>query len=105
MVPGDVRQPFEQVNEARQILADAEQELLSWQPHLEPIHSNAGGLGTNLVPSSEVGTDRDRETATATRSNTGTNTHSEVTEPAAVPLPSEKPAAEAQGTHLEAATA
>ncbi|EXJ88925.1 hypothetical protein A1O3_01989 [Capronia epimyces CBS 606.96] len=89
VVPGDVRQPFEQASEARQILADAEDELLSWQPNVEPIQSNAGGLGSNLVPSNEA----------------GARTHSEVTEPVAAPPPTEKPAAEAQGTHLEAVTA
>ncbi|ETI24943.1 hypothetical protein G647_04313 [Cladophialophora carrionii CBS 160.54] len=90
VVPGDVRQPFAQASEARQILADAEQELQRWEPHLEPIHSNAGGLGSNLMPADDRST---RET-------------SEV--PEVVPLPVEstpKPAAEAQGTHLEQATA
>ncbi|EXJ60230.1 hypothetical protein A1O7_04382 [Cladophialophora yegresii CBS 114405] len=90
VVPGDVRQPFAQVNEARQILADAEQELQRWEPHLEPIHSNAGGLGSNLMPTEDRST---RATSEA---------------PELVPSPIEptpKPAAEAQGTHLEQATA
>ncbi|EXJ94702.1 hypothetical protein A1O1_03099 [Capronia coronata CBS 617.96] len=91
VVPGDVRQPFEESNEARQILADAEQELLSWQPNLEPIQSNAGGLGSNLMPSDEP--------------TQGTRTHTEVTEPVPAPPPTEKPAAESQGSHLESATA
>lgn len=89
VVPGDVRPPFEHSGEARQILADAEEELLSWQPNLEPIQSSAGGLGSNLMPSN----------------NAGTGTHSEVTEPVAAPPPTEKPAAENQGSHLESATA
>ena len=90
VVPGDVRQPFAQANEARQILADAEQELQRWEPRLEPIQSNAGGLGSNLMPMEDRST---RATSEA---------------PESVSLPSEttpKPAAEAQGTHLEAATA
>jgi len=53
VVPGDVRQPFPHSDEARQILADAEQELQAWQPNLEPIHSSAGGLGSNLMPADE----------------------------------------------------
>jgi len=90
VVPGDVRQPFAQANEARQILADAEQELQRWEPRLEPIHSNAGGLGSNLMPM------EDRSSTRAT---------SEVPEAAVSPIETTpKPAAEAQGTHLEAAT-
>ena len=89
VVPGDVRQPFEHGNEARTILADAEQDLQAWEPRLEPIHSNAGGLGTGAMPTGESST-------------RGT---SEMTESYAPAPTAEKPAAEAQGTHLEAATA
>ena len=53
VVPGDERQPFAHANEARQVLSDAEQELQAWQPHLEPVHSSAGNLGTNLMPTEE----------------------------------------------------
>ncbi|KIW11333.1 hypothetical protein PV08_10633 [Exophiala spinifera] len=88
VVPGDVRQPFEHVNEARKVLSDAEHELQTWEPHLEPVHSNAGGLAPNLMPTGATS-----ETASA------------ATEPVATPTPTEKPAAEAQGTHLESATA
>lgn len=35
--------------EAKQILNDAEDELRAWQPTHEPIHSNAGGLGSGAV--------------------------------------------------------
>ncbi len=90
VVPGDVRHPFAQSTEARQILADAEQELQRWEPNLEPIHSNAGGLGSNLMPLDDRST---RATSEA---------------PEAAPLSIEstpKPAAEAQGTHLEQAAA
>jgi hypothetical protein len=90
VVPGDVRQPFAQTHEARQILADAEQELQRWEPHLEPVHSNAGGLGANLMPMDD-------------RSTRAT---SEAPEPVVQPIePVPKPAAEAQGTHLESAAA
>ncbi len=53
VVPGDERQPFPHANDARQVLNDAEQELQSWQPNLEPVHSSAGSLGTNLMPTEE----------------------------------------------------
>ncbi|KAJ9603583.1 hypothetical protein H2200_011769 [Cladophialophora chaetospira] len=90
VVPGDVRQPFAQANEARQVLADAEQELQRWEPNLEPIHSNAGGLGSNLMPM------EDRSTRAT----------SEAPESVVSPIePVAKPAAETQGTHLEQATA
>lgn len=89
VVPGDVRQPFEQGAEARQILADAEQELQTWTPNLEPIQSNAGGLGSNLMPMDD----------------NSTRATSEAPEPVAAPPAADKPAAEAQGTHLEQATA
>lgn len=92
VVPGDVRAPFAQVHDARQILADAEQELQTWQPHLEPIHSNAAGLGSNLMPNEETSTRATSEAGTA--------------EPTlASPTATEKPAAEREGTHLEQATA
>lgn len=90
VVPGDVRQPFEHSNEARQVLSEAESELQAWEPHLEPIHSNAGGLGSNLMPTGETSTRATSDVDTAEPISAATT---------------EKPAAEAQGTHLEAATA
>ncbi|KAK4944107.1 hypothetical protein LTR10_016440 [Elasticomyces elasticus] len=90
VVPGDVRQPFEHAAEARTILADAEQDLQAWEPRLEPIHSNAAGLGSNLMPTGESST---RATSDITAESLGAGPTTE------------KPAAEAQGTHLEAATA
>ena len=93
VVPGDVRQPFAQANEARQILADAEQELQGWEPHLEAIHSNAGGLGSNLMPM------EDHSTRATSEAPSAVATHSHAAES------TPKPAAEAQGTHLEAAVA
>lgn len=95
VVPGDVRQPFAQANEARQILADAEQELQMWQPTLEPIHSNAGGLGSNLMP-----TDRERDSTRAT-SEAGT-AEPRISSPT-VETTSAEP--QGQGARLEQATA
>jgi hypothetical protein len=93
VVPGDVRQPFAQANEARQILADAEQELQSWQPNLEPIHSNAGGLGSNLMPLDRDSTRATSEAGTADRP---------ISSPTAEATPVEP---QGQGSRLEQATA
>ena len=49
-MPGDTRPAFEHAHQARQILNDAEEDLREWQPNLEPIHSQADGMGTNLMP-------------------------------------------------------
>jgi len=54
VVPGDVRPPFEHASQARQVLNDAEEDLRSWEPNLDPIHSNAGDLGSNLMPGGSV---------------------------------------------------
>ena len=54
VVPGDVRPPFEHASAARQVLNDAEEDLRTWEANLEPVHSSAGNLGSNLMPSGEV---------------------------------------------------
>ena len=36
------------------MLNDAEDELRSWQPNIEPIHSSAGALGVGAMPGAEV---------------------------------------------------
>lgn len=36
------------------MLNDAEDELRSWQPNLEPIHSTAGSLGVGAMPGADV---------------------------------------------------
>lgn len=41
VVPGDARQAYEHELDARQVLEDAENDLRSWQPSLEPIVSSA----------------------------------------------------------------
>ena len=51
VVPGDVRPAYEHINQARQILNDAEDDLKDWQPELEDVPSNAT-LDNNLMPSS-----------------------------------------------------
>ena len=50
IVPGDARPGFEHADQARQILNDCEEDLREWQPNLEPIHSSAAGMGSNLMP-------------------------------------------------------
>lgn len=50
MVPGDTREGYTQTEQARQILADAEEDLEHWEPSLEPIHTAGGELGANLMP-------------------------------------------------------
>ncbi|KAL8841954.1 MAG: hypothetical protein Q9170_000734 [Blastenia crenularia] len=55
VVPGDLRPPFSQASQARQILNDAEDDLREWQPSLDPILSSASDMGTNLMPASTAG--------------------------------------------------
>ncbi|KAF2639908.1 hypothetical protein P280DRAFT_400671 [Massarina eburnea CBS 473.64] len=73
IVPGDTHREFDGVETARQVLNDAEDELRTWQPSLEPIHSNAGALGVGAMPgagaySSEAGYD---EKTSRSRSGSG----------------------------------
>ncbi|MCJ1474148.1 hypothetical protein MMC13_002806 [Lambiella insularis] len=53
IVPGDTRPAFEHAAQARQVLNDAEEDLRDWQPNIEPIHSSASGMGSNLMPGAE----------------------------------------------------
>ena len=50
IVPGDSHPVFDGTESARQLLTDAENDLRSWQPDLEPIHSYAGNLGRGAMP-------------------------------------------------------
>ena len=50
VVPGDTRPAFEHAHQARQVLNDAEEDLRDWVPNLEPIHSAATEMGSNLMP-------------------------------------------------------
>jgi hypothetical protein len=53
-VPGDAHPAFENAEAARQVLNDAEDELRSWQPNYEPVHSTSGSLGVGAMPGSSV---------------------------------------------------
>ena len=50
MVPGEERPAHANGEAAREVLNDAEQSLRGWSHSNEPIHSTAGGLGTNAMP-------------------------------------------------------
>jgi len=52
IVPGDVHPAFAEVEAARQVLTDAEDELRGYELHVEPIHSSAGNLGAGAMPGS-----------------------------------------------------
>lgn len=54
VVPGDAHAPFEHGEQAREVLNNAEAELRDWQSNIAPIHSNAGGLGSNAMPTHSV---------------------------------------------------
>jgi hypothetical protein len=58
VVPGNVRAPFEHAGQARQILADCEDDLRDWQPNFEEVGTSAQYMGTNLMPSSTGGAER-----------------------------------------------
>lgn len=48
VVPGDTRRAYDHELEARQILEDAENDLRSWEPHVDPIAtSETRTHGTN----------------------------------------------------------
>ena len=55
VVPGDSRPAFEHSAQARQVLNDAEDDLREWAPNLEPVGSQAGDMGANLMPAVESG--------------------------------------------------
>ena len=54
IVPGDVHPTFSHAETAREVLNVAEDELRAWTPNVEPIHTNAGNLGTNAMPAAPV---------------------------------------------------
>jgi len=45
-----VHPPFAEVEAARQVLTDAEDDLRHYRLEVEPIHSNAGNLGVGAMP-------------------------------------------------------
>ncbi|RMZ87276.1 hypothetical protein DV736_g5498, partial [Chaetothyriales sp. CBS 134916] len=97
VVPGDNRPQFTGAADAIQVLADAEQDLQQWQPNLEPIHTNASGLGANLMPLDDATTTvlevEQRELA------------QHVANAAESPGSQHKQAEDHQGKHLEGAVA
>lgn len=50
IVPGDAHPPFEHSETAREVLNMAEDELRSYEAIHDPIHSSAGALGPNAMP-------------------------------------------------------
>lgn len=75
VVPGDERQPFAYENEVRQLMSDAEQELQSWQPNLEPLQTSAGNIGNNLMPTDERETLRSPTSAQSEQFGDDTTLH------------------------------
>ena len=104
VVPGDVRQPFAHAEDARQLLSDAEQDLQSWQPNLEPINTSMA-LGNNLMPSENTNTataTSDVAASEADVTEVHTTLHRGVT---ATPVTESQQTTEPrEGTHLAAAT-
>lgn len=89
-MPGDVRQPFAQAAAARNILNEAETELQRWEPSLEPISTNAGNMGANLMPAEDAQTE--------------TTETSQITHPR-VEHPRHDNPATGEGSHLKEAVA
>lgn len=54
IVPGEERQPFPHGDQLQQAMNDAETQLRAWDRHVEPIHSSAGNLGKNAMPTAET---------------------------------------------------
>jgi len=79
IVPGDVHPTFSHAETAREVLNVAEDELRAWTPNVEPIHTNAGNLGTNAMPSAPVSTAQHSEQQYTQQSEYPTQQHSEYT--------------------------
>lgn len=110
-MPGDVRQPFAHGAEARNILNDAEGELQHWRPNLEPVQTQAGGLGVNLMPAEDQTTttaseaplsDAGAETPVATSNQP---VHQQVTGHQSSAVEDASNPVTGEGTHLEKAVA
>ncbi|KAG9692422.1 hypothetical protein KCU95_g7284, partial [Aureobasidium melanogenum] len=54
IVPGDAHPAFTHAEHAREVLNVAEDELRNWTPDVEPINSNAGGLGVGAMPAAPM---------------------------------------------------
>ena len=103
-MPGDVRQPFANASQARQILNEAESELQAWQPNVEPIHSSAGGLGTNLMPTEDHTTTAASE-APFSEAGAPASHHATTTGHASAAIEDATNPVQGEGTHLEKAVA
>lgn len=55
IVPGDAHPAFGEIEAARQVLNDAEDELRHYELHVEPIQSFSGDLGVGALASSSTG--------------------------------------------------
>lgn len=104
VVPGDVRQPFANAGEARNILNEAESELQAWHPSLDPIHSNAGGLGTNLMPAEDQTTTTASE-APMSEAEMPMSHHQTTTGHSSAAMEDSTNPVQGEGTHLEKAVA
>lgn len=51
-MPGDVHPAFGEVEAARQVLTDAEDDLRNYELHVDPIPSYSGNLGVGAMPGS-----------------------------------------------------
>ncbi|KAH8814834.1 Eisosome component PIL1-domain-containing protein [Xylogone sp. PMI_703] len=49
VVPGNTRPPFQNLDQARQILNDAEEDLRDWRPDFEEVPTNAQELGQDAM--------------------------------------------------------
>ncbi|KAK5074651.1 hypothetical protein LTR64_000856 [Lithohypha guttulata] len=103
VVPGDVRQPFANASEAKHILNEAEAELQSWHPSVEPISTNASGMGANLMPAEDQTTTTASEAPMSDNQSTGYHQATTGHHSAAVEDPRNPVAGE--GSHLEKAVA
>jgi len=104
VVPGDVRQPFANAGEARNILNEAESALQSWQPDIEPIRTNAGGLGNNLMPTEDQSTTTASE-APMSEAGAPMSHHAATTGHTSAAIEDAANPVQGEGTHLEKAAA
>lgn len=107
-MPGDVRQPFAHGAEARDILNDAESELQHWRPNLEPVQTQAGALGVNLMPNEDQTTTTASEAPMSDAGGAETPVQSvnhQVTGHQSAAVEDSSNPVQGEGTHLEKAIA
>lgn len=61
VIPGDTRPQFENGDQARQILNDAEEDLRDWRLDVDDVPISTSQLDSNLMPGRGVGTDTSYE--------------------------------------------